>query len=465
MMTYSPITPQIRERIVQAVGAECIVSAESCAVLYDRDESELRADPELVVRPTSAEEISEILKLANEYRFPVIPRGGGTGLTGGCLAVGGGVVLTLEAMDRILAIDPVDLTAEIQPGVITQTFRDAVKGKGLFYPPDPAGMDRSTIGGNAATSAGGPACVKYGTTKDYVLGLEAVLPMGEIIRTGSRTRKGVVGYDLTHLLVGSEGTLGVITALTLKLIPLPPAVAGVGVIFPDLESAMRAVTGVMTRGHLPSAIEFMDHKCLRLVGDMLPFDIPSDRSTLLIVETDGAREQVGRDIEAMGRICSEFGATRLLPAPTDSEREKIWEVRRQVSLRIHDYAAVYVSEDVAVPLGRIADLIAALPDFESRYGLEIFAFGHAGDGNIHLNVTAAAKDDPERIEAGIRETLAYVLRMGGTISGEHGIGAAKRDFLAMELSPPSIALQQGIKKVFDPNTILNPHKIFPEVTG
>ncbi len=463
MNSYSPIDSEIRRIIASEIGEDSVISDSEALKAYDRDASELRSLPELVVKAKSAGQISRLLQLANEYRFPVIPRGGGSGLAGGCLSLRGGVVLSLEDMNRIKAIDTVNLIAEVEPGVVTLNLRNAARRDGLFYPPDPAGMDQSTIGGNAATNAGGPACVKYGTTRDYVLGLEAVLPNGEFIRTGVKTRKGVVGYDLTHLLVGSEGTLGVITGLTLKLIPYPPAVTGLAASFADLHTAMKAVTEIMNRGHLPSAIEFMDHKCLKLVGDLLPFTVPGEQPTLLIIETDGVPEQIEREIGLIGDICRRAGASHLLPAPDGPEREKIWGVRRQVSLRIHDFADIYIPEDVVVPIGRIADLADALPDLEARYGVYIFAFGHAGDGNIHLNITAQTGSDPQGIEASLTAILSTVLGMGGTISGEHGVGEAKRRFVPMELSGESLRLQEGLKRLFDPNMILNPGKILPGI--
>jgi D-lactate dehydrogenase (cytochrome) len=458
---FTPLTTELRRRINRALGDDCEVGDPQALADYDHDASELRHTPEMVVRVHSREQVQDLLRLANQFHFPVTPRSGGTGLAGGCLPACGGVVLDLSRMNRILAIDTRNLIAEVQPGVITQQLREAAREAGLFYPPDPASLDESTVGGNAATNAGGPACVKYGTTKDYVLGLEVVLPNGQWIRTGVKTRKGVVGYDLTHLIVGSEGTLGVITGLTLKLIPNPPAVTGLMAVFEDLETAMDAVAQVMTRGHLPSAIEFLDYKCLALVGDRLPFAVPGGTASLLIIETDGVAGTIADEINGIGRICREVGAVHLHPAVSPDERERIWEARRQVSLRIHDYAALYVSEDVAVPLGRIAELVSRLPEYEQKYHLEIFAFGHAGDGNIHLNVTAADRNHPERVETGIRALLQLVLDMGGTISGEHGIGAAKKRFLPMELPAESIRLQRGIKMLFDPNQVLNPGKLFP----
>ena len=462
MTRYTPITDDIRRRISDALGDECIVTNQDEVGTYSQDASDLRYPPELVIRVKETAQIQRLMRLANEYKFPVIPRGGGSGLAGGCLPVLGGVVLSLEKLNRIISIDTQDLIAEVQAGTITKDLRDAVQQKNLFFPPDPAGMDQSTIGGNAATNAGGPSCVKYGTTKDYILGLETVLPSGRMINTGTRTRKGVVGYDLTQLLVGSEGTLGIITGLILKLIPYPTAISTLTAVFSDLPGAMQAVTQILNRGHLPSAIEFLDAKCLLLVNDILPFHVPGEKSPLLIIEIDGNPDQTKQEIKTIGRILKEVGAFHFLPAFNKKEREDIWNVRRQVSLRIHDNYALYIPEDVVVPIGKIPSLVAELPKLEAEYGFDIYTFGHAGDGNIHLNITAQNRNNMNRVEMGVKTILSRVIQMGGTISGEHGIGQAKKRYLAMELSAESIRLQTEIKKVFDPNMILNPGKIFPK---
>jgi glycolate oxidase subunit GlcD len=461
MTTYTPITENIRKRIADTIGDECIVADPDEIEPYSKDASGLCYPPELVVRVRETAHIQALMKLANEYRFPVTPRGGGSGLAGGCLPILGGVVLSLEKLNRIISIDRENLVAEVQPGTITKILRDAVRQKKLFFPPDPAGMDQSTIGGNAATNAGGPSCVKYGTTKDFILGLEAVLPSGRMIKTGTRTRKGVVGYDMTQLLIGSEGTLGIITGLILKLIPLPATVGGVTTVFAQLPTAMKAVAEILNRGHLPSAMEFMDAKCVSLVKSILPFHVPGEQSTLLIIEVDGDPEQTKREINCLGLILKEFGATHVLPAFSEKDRHDIWDVRRQVSLKIHENCDLYIPEDVVVPIGKIPVLVAELPKFEAKYGFKIYAFGHSGDGNIHLNITAQSGKNEKRVERGVRGILARVIQMGGTISGEHGIGQTKKQYLSMELSSENIRLQTEIKKVFDPNMILNPGKIFP----
>lgn len=457
---YLPISEEVAARIREAVGEKAVIPDAERMEPFGKDATEQGRMPELVVEAKSAEQVQALLRLANEHRFPVTPRGTGTGLAGGSIPIAGGVVLSLASMNRILSIDPVNLIAVVEPGVINADLKRAAHEKGLFYPPDPASFDTCTLGGNAATNAGGPSCVKYGTTRDYVLGLDAVLPSGESIRAGVQTRKGVVGYDLARLLVGSEGTLGVITGLTLKLIPAPPAVTTLVAIFPDLPAAMNSVAATLARGHVPCALEFLDRHCLELVGDLLPFEGVSEAGAFLLVEMDGPQTLIDREIENVGEICMEWGAIDALLAPDSYKRTRMWEVRKEVSLRIERDSPLYIPEDVAVPLAKIADLVACLPEFESRYGMKIYSFGHAGDGNIHLNITAESREAGERVEEGINSVLKKVVSMGGTISGEHGIGLAKKRFLQLELSPESIRLQRSIKRLFDPNLILNPGKIF-----
>lgn len=461
MNGYSPITEEIKGALRARFGSEALISDPALLTEYAHDASTLRCMPELVVCPKNADEVQCLVELANHYRFPITPRGGGSGLAGACLPSLGGVVLSTTGLSHIQAVDTGNFIMKVEPGVISQQVRDAADAAGLYYPPDPAGMDQSTIGGNAATDAGGPACVKYGTTRDYILGLEAILANGRRINTGVQTRKGVVGYDLTNLLIGSEGTLGIITSLTLKLLPKPAAVTGMMCVFDDMGKAMGAVASIMSNGHLPSAVEFLDHRCLSLIGELLPFSLPGSNPSVLIIEIDGPREQIDRDMAAICTLATASGAIDLIKAPGEEERKKIWEVRRQVSLRIHEYAALYIPEDVVVPITAIADLVNTLPEFEKVYGIEVFAFGHAGDGNIHLNITTQDKNNRQQANRGTKELLNLVLQLGGTISGEHGIGMAKTGYLPMELSRDSIELQKDIKKLFDPNLILNPGKIFP----
>ena len=460
MQPYTPITPKILSEIKKAVGLGAVVQDSEKLREFGKDAGEDTRLPELVVEATSPRQISALLRLANRYSFPVTPRGLGTGLAGGSVPLFGGVLLSFAKMNRILSIERDNLIAVVEPGVITLDLQNAVREEDLFYPPDPASLDTCSIGGNAATNAGGPSCVKYGTTRDYVLGLEVVLPSGEIIEAGVRTRKGVVGYDLRHLLLGSEGTLGVITKLILKLIPRPKTITTLVAFFPRLTSAMDAVTAMLIRGHVPCAVEFLDDRCLEITGDLLPFEEAKSAKTMLIIETDGVQRVIEEEMETIGGICMEQGAVSVIMAPDSLKRARIWEVRREVSLRIEDRFPLYLHEDIVVPIGKIADLIGCLNGFEEEYGVKIFSFGHAGDGNIHVNITAEDRKCRDRAEEGIVNLLKKVLSMGGTISGEHGIGIAKKRFLPMELSAESIRIQKEIKQIFDPLQILNPGKIF-----
>jgi len=462
-------SPDTLSLLAREFGPDLLTDAAALAP-RGRDESGLDLPPAAVLLARNEAQVARLVCLANEHGFAVIPRGAGTGLAGGCLAETGGVVLDMSAMNRIIAIDADSVTATVEPGVLTGDLRRAARAKGLFYPPDPASLDTSTIGGNAATNAGGPACVKYGTTRDYVLGLTAVLPTGEVIKTGTATRKGVVGYDLTRLIVGSEGTLGVITQLTLKLLPHPGHQACLAAVFADLDAAMRAIIGVMTRGHLPSAMEFLDARCLRLVGDLLPEHVRSGLpgapgeggEALVLIECDGSELETLRAVDDIESICRKLGALDILPAPDEDGREAVWKVRRSVSTRIHDSCAVYIPEDIAVPIGKIADMVAALPAVENKHDIVIYAFGHAGDGNIHLNLTAPRESARPRVEAAAEECVRLALALGGTMSGEHGVGLAKRHLLPLEIAPVSLKLQRGIKALLDPNNILNPGKLFPK---
>ncbi|MFV0423059.1 FAD-binding oxidoreductase [Oleidesulfovibrio sp.] len=463
MTSCTTDTKLIISKLTEILGPEGILV--SPGEPYDRDSSPYTVTPEVVALPETTEQVQAIVRLANTLSFAIIPRGAGTGTAGGCLPLNGGVVVSLERMKRIITLDTESLYAHVEAGVITKELRDTAAARGLFFPPDPASLETSTLGGNVATNAGGPACVKYGVIRDYVLGVEAVLPDGEIINAGVRTRKGVVGYDMAHLLTGSEGTLGIITSMYLKLVPMPPATVGVAAVFPSLPDAMRTVAAVLGRGHLPSALEFLDHKCLRLVGDKLPFRIADETASLLIIELDGRPEAITPEIETVAAICTEHGATNLMPGGTAEERETIWNVRREVSTRIREHAARSFSEDVVVPIGSIADFIAEVPSFEQKYALDIFAFGHAGDGNIHLILTVPRnlpEDAPAPLmDEGIEAVARRVLALGGTISGEHGVGEAKKHLLPLEIGPASLRLQRGIKALFDPNNIMNPDKVFP----
>jgi D-lactate dehydrogenase (cytochrome) len=459
---FRPLDPNAVARIREAVAPAEVIEDRERREPFGRDGTrEAFAMPELVVEATFAGQISALLALANRLRFPVTPRGLGTGLAGGAVPIRGGVLLSLAKMNRIRTIDRDNFIAVVQPGVLNKDLKDAAREAGLYYPPDPASYDTCSIGGNAATNAGGPSCLKYGVTREYVLGLEVVLPTGELLRTGVQTRKGVVGYDLTRLLVGSEGTLGVITQLTLKLIPHPPAITTLVALCPSLSGAMEAIRAVLGTGHIPCVVEFLDSRCLDLVGDLLPFEGVRDAEAFLLIETDGAPEVIDREIEAIGKVCLGSGADQVMLAPDARRRERMWEVRKALSLRIEERHPLDIHEDIVVPIGCIADFVRRLPPLEEACGMKIYTFGHAGDGNLHLSITAETREARERIDRGIEKILRLVLDMGGTISGEHGIGMLKSRYLPLELSSTSIRLQRRMKALFDPLGILNPGKVFP----
>jgi glycolate oxidase len=420
--------------------------------------------PDLVVVPGSTAQISAVARLCHEHRIPLVVRGAGTGYTGGAVPTHGGIVLSMARLNRILEIDEANLIAVVEPNVINGDLQRAVEHVGLFYPPDPASLETSSIGGNVAECAGGPRAFKYGTTKRYVLALEAVLPTGEIVHTGSKAVKNVVGYDLTQLLVGSEGTLAIITKITLRLIPKPPARATLSASFASVRHAVDAVSALIARRAIPAAIELIDEDSLRAVEAHTGRAVVSKGATaLLIVECDGTPSAVDEEMTRVAEACRETGALDLTRAATESEREALWHVRRQISLALKATGLLKINHDVVVPRGRVPELFDVVADLEQRYALNVASFGHAGDGNIHVNLMVNRDDQAERARAGQaeRELFERVVALEGSISGEHGIGFAKARYLPIELSPDEIALMKRIKQAFDPNDILNPGKIFP----
>lgn len=445
------------------LGADRVAVAPEELLTYAYDGSGQDYPPAAVVFPQSSAEIAAVLRLAGESQVPVIPRGAGTGMCGGALAVQGGIILALARFNRIIAIDPDNQLAVVQPGVITADLQAEVARHGLFYPPDPASRAFCTLGGNVACGAGGPAAVKYGVTRDYVLGLEAVLASGDIIRTGVRTAKGVVGYDLTRLLVGSEGTLAVISEITLRLIPLPPAKSTLLLLCPDLAGATALVSAILRR-LTPSTLEYLDRTALALVADRLPADLRATAAAaLLLLEFDGDVAEIA----AQGRRLEEFIATQpgviLRRATSPVEAEQLWAARRAVSPAAFQLRPHKSSDDVVVPRSRIPELVATTEELAAATGLPIFTFGHAGDGNIHVNIMLDRDNDNERrAAAAARDAIQRrVLELGGTLSGEHGVGISKAAAIAAEVEPAALALMRNLKKVFDPANILNPGKIFP----
>jgi len=422
-----------------------------------------RAD--LVLLPGSRDEIAAVARLCHVHRVPLVARGGGTGFSGGAVPTRGGIVLSLERLNQILDIDQENLLARVQPHVITSDLQDAVERVGLFFPPDPASLRRSVIGGNIAECAGGPRAFKYGTTGRYVLGLEVVLPTGEIIRTGSKAVKNVVGYNLTQLLVGSEGTLGIITEAVLRLVPKPPVRATLRATFGGIEGAVRAVSAMIHARVVPASLELIDADCLAAVDEYLGARLaPGGTGALLLVEVDGFPGGVAEEIARVDGACREAGAVEILHAATDQERDALWQARRELSPALKVISPIKFNHDVVVPRGRVPRLFDLVARLKVDYRLRIPCFGHAGDGNIHVNIMVdpADPDAVSRAHQAERALFEGVVALEGSISGEHGIGFTKAPFLGIELSADAIALMKRLKAAFDPHHILNPGKIFPE---
>jgi glycolate oxidase len=453
----------LKQSLVDVVGAEYARHDAAELARYGTDALQIGHPADLVLLPQHAEEISAIAKLCNEHRVPLVVRGAGTGYTGGAVPVRGGVVLSMERLNAILTIDEDNLLAVVQPNVITQDLQEAVEARGLFYPPDPASLKQSSIGGNVAECAGGPRAVKYGTTKRYVLALEAVLPTGEIIRTGSKSVKNVVGYDLTQLLVGSEGTLAIITEVTLRLIPKPSLQSTLRATFEDVAQAVNAVSALLADRVVPATVELIDGISLRAVEKHLGRAIaPAEAGAMLIIEVDGVPGGVIEEADRVSSACLGAGALDVQRASTTAERHQIWEARRELSYALRALAPRKINHDVVVPRGRVPQLFELIERLRRTYRLLIPAFGHAGDGNIHVNlmVNPADAEEMQRAKEAERALFEGVIALEGSISGEHGIGFAKARYLGLELSADVMALMARIKTAFDPNGILNPGKLW-----
>ena len=447
------------------VGAAHVKTDSESLDTYGTDALKRGTPAEVVVLPATTFEVASVVTLCAAQRLPIVPRGAGTGYTGGAVPVRGGVVLSLERMNRILEIDQANLVAVVEPTVITGDLQDAVEKVGLFYPPDPASLRKSTIGGNVAECAGGPRAFKYGTTKKYVLGLEAVLPTGEIIHTGGKVVKNVVGYDLTQLLVGSEGTLAIITKIILRLIPKPPAQVTLRATFTNVTAAAEAVNNIIRARVVPAALELIDGDSLEAVGQYLQVRslAPEGTGAILLLEVDGIAEAIAEEAERVAAACRAAGATEILRASSEAEREELWRVRRELSYSLKTITPLKFNHDVVVPKGRIPELFALVQRIKDEYQLRIPLFGHAGDGNIHVNIMVHPDDADEIARAHAAEPVLFrgVVALEGSISGEHGIGFSKMPFVPLELSPDEIALMKRVKAAFDPLGILNPGKMFP----
>ncbi len=448
--------------LVEIVGSANVSEAASDRITHSYDATKEQFLPDVVVYAENSEQVSKIARLANTRKIPLLPRGAGSGFTGGTLPIRGGIVLVLTRMNRILQIDSDNLTAVVQPGVVTADLQKEVEKQGLFYPPDPASKDFSTLGGNVAECAGGPRCVKYGVTKDFIMGLEVVTPQGDIIRTGGQTLKNVVGYDLTKLIVGSEGTLGIITEITLKLVPKPEAKKTMLVQFETIEGAAQAVSAIIREKIIPTTLEFMDAATIDCIRSISPIALPATCNALLIIEVDGDPELIEKQAKRIMTVIEPLGIVEVKVAETSAESEKIWQVRRNVSPSLRKVNPDKFNEDIVVPRSKVPDMIRALEKLSKDYNVPIVNFGHAGDGNIHVNVMVDLREPEmeEKVHEVMEKIFATAVGLKGSLSGEHGIGTSKARYLSMELDSATISYMQAVKNAFDPNNILNPGKIF-----
>ncbi len=467
-MKFNPITPEIIAGFRQILGDQFILFDKDSLDRYSHDETEdLKFLPEAVLKPRTAQEISAIIKLCNEKLIPITPRGAGTGLSGAALPVYGGVILSVERMNSILGIDERNLQATVEPGVINEVFQLAVKEKGLFYPPDPASRGSCFLGGNIALSAGGPKAVKYGTTKDYVLNLEVVLPTGEIIWTGANVLKNSTGFNLTQLVVGSEGILGIVTKIVFRLIPLPQKTIVMLVPFFSAERACEAVSAVFRAGITPSGMEFMERDAIDwalkyVSGVSMP--VKPDHAAHLLVELDGNDlDAMMKEAEKVSEIVSRFECDEILFADTEEQKNNIWRMRRGVGEAVKSHS-IYKEEDTVVPRAELPKLLTGVKAIGKKYGFRSICYGHAGDGNLHVNIIKENLPDKKWNEdipqKAIPEMFELCVKLGGTISGEHGIGWVQKRYMDIAFPSHTLDLQRQIKKLFDPNGIMNPGKMF-----
>lgn len=467
------MTSELINDLIEIVGKHNAITNNEEKLDYGHDKTEdYSFMPDLVLKPENAQQISEVLKLCNQHLIPVTPRGGGTGLSGGALPVKNGLVISMEKFNKIIEIDELNLQATVEPGVITEVFQNAVKEVGLFYPPDPSSRGTCFLGGNLAENAGGPKAVKYGVTRDYVLNMEVVLPTGEIIWTAANVLKNSTGYNLTQLMCGSEGTLGIITKIVFKLRPYPQREVTLLAPFTSNEEACKAIAAIFKAGVNPSGVEFMEREAIERTQDYLMkeyqykvnVDLPENIAAHLLIELDGNDEEVlMREAETILGVLDRFDTGgEVLFAESAQQKDELWKIRRNVSPAVNAYSLTK-AEDVVVPRGNLPALIVAIKEVGKKYKFNSVCYGHAGDGNLHINIMKENLPDDywnNEVNEGIKEIFIKVVELGGTLSGEHGIGIAKRPYMHLAMAEKNLNLMRGIKSVFDPNGILNPDKIF-----
>ncbi len=458
----TPLPASLDAALGELLGADAWLTDTDARRRYGEDNSRRHALADAVALPGTREQVQAVVRLCREHRVPIVARGSGTSSTGAAIPYAGGVAVSFERMNRILRIEAGDRYAVVEPGVINGELQAAVAAHGLFWAPDPASADVATIGGNLACNAGGPYAVKYGATRDNVLGLQAVTGTGDLIACGSVTTKDATGYDLTHLLIGSEGTLGLIVEATLRLLPKPPRRASLRALYGNVAQAAAAVSRVMAQPVAPAMLEFMDRACIRLAREVGGADIP-DAGALLMIEVDGEHETLPHALEAVAAAAAGEGLIALDEAPDEIARERLWAARKSLSPALRTIAAGKINEDVVVPVSRIPDLVGGVESMAAEFDLPIVAFGHAGNGNLHVNILYDPQDADQtaRARAALPRLFELTLSLGGTLSGEHGIGVAKRDFMPQAFTPATLAVMRAIKRALDPDGILNPGKVLP----
>jgi glycolate oxidase/D-lactate dehydrogenase len=455
-----PVPDRVKRALKEAIGEHNVLDDEMDRMLYSYDATRLSFPPDVVVIPESEEDVKKVVKICYEEGVPITPRGAGSGYTGGAIPVKGGVLISFEKMDKVSWIDEDNAVAKVQPGVITYRLQQAVEKRGLFYPPDPASYKFCTMGGNVAENAGGPRCVKYGVTREYIMELDTVIYTGETIHTGRITLKDVAGYDLTRLLIGSEGTLGIFTGITVKLIPKPKAKKTVKAVYMDLESVGKTVKDIFKTGISPSALEFMDKLAINAVEDFGHFGLDRDAEVILLIEVDGHPKALEDEIVEVAKICEMNGA-KVEVAKTDREAEKLWEARRSLSPAVAKLGRTKINEDIVFPRSYLPEALPKLREIGRKYNLKMVNFGHIGDGNVHANfmINGLDPDEVARAEKAVEEVFDLALSYRGSITGEHGVGITKAEFMRKQFSPQEMELMRKIKRAWDPENLINPGKM------
>lgn len=463
MSESTHLVAEAEHQLVVQLGRDAVLTSLADRIAYSYDNSRQQALPDAVVMPTTHDDVQFIVKLCNQFHLPVLARGRGTGTTGASVPIKGGIVLSTERMNRILQINPADRYAIVEPGVTNQALQDALASQGYFWPPDPTSAAYCSIGGNLAHNSAGPRSVKYGTPRDNTLGLRAVTGNGDTIQTGVFTSKGVVGYDLTRLLIGSEGTLAIITQATVKIIPMPESKITMQAIYRDIDSATQAIVALMGQATLPCALEFLDAQSIAMIRQYSDLQLPASAGALLMIEVDGAKSQLAELALKTQQVASNSGLVNFNTANTPEEVKALWATRKALSPALRTLAPKKINEDVVVPISVLPQFVRELQNISTRFGIPIVNFGHAGNGNLHVNLLLNPDDPHQSSQAQpcLHAVFDLVLSLHGTLSGEHGIGLVKQDYVAQELNPIALGLMRKIKQQFDPQGILNPGKVFP----